>query len=201
MPDAPPSPPISLPVPRRRFPVWFGPAVVALVAWIGGAHQPGPLLVYPETRSLPFAWYGLEQILAVFITLAALSAGAAVVAGRLLPYRVALRAVCDARFPLALAAAFASHQVMRGFLPESIIGWPRGPAVHLAPFQILWLVVATLAIASMLLRVAVGYYRLLSIAVPTRGRCVAALTVALLLGEVTAQMASHLLLRLFPWPP
>jgi hypothetical protein len=187
----------------RRWPIWFAPAVMALVAWFGGAHQPGPLIVYPEARILPLAWYVAEQALAVGITLAALMAGAALVTGRLLPYRQALQTVCDARFLLALAAAFISHHVTRAFLPGKIIdtGGPHGLKLDLAPFQIVWLIVVTLVVASLLLRVALGYFRLLSTAVPTPARCLVALLLALILGETTAQMVSRLLFRLFLWPP
>ncbi len=123
--------------------------------------------------------------------------------GRLLPYRLALQTVCDARFLLALAAAFVSHSVMHAFVPGKILdlGGPHGITLHLAPFQILWLVVVTLAVASLLLRVALGYFRLLSTAIACPLPCLCALFVSLILGEFTAQMVSRLLFRLLLWPP
>ena len=192
-PEPPQPPPVAFPPIRRQWPLWFGPAVMALVAWIGGAHQPGPLLVYPETRALPLAWYILEQALAVFLTLAALNAGAAIVSGRLLPRRLALQTACDARFLLALAAAFVSRSVTDSFLPGT-----TPYLANLSPLAIAWLVVVTLAAGSLLVRVAMGYFRLLSSTVPRIWPCAGALLIALVLGEFTAQMISHLLLPLLP---
>jgi hypothetical protein len=173
---------------------------MALVGWIGSVHQPGPLSVYPETRALPLAWYIVEQALAVLLTLAALAAGAAIVGGRLLPYRLALQTVCDARFLLALAAAFVSNSVVHAFVPGKIVEWggPHGITVNLAPLEIVWVVVLVLAATSLLLRVALGYFRLLSTTIPRPLPCLGALMISLVLGEFTAQMLSQLLLRLIP---
>lgn len=186
----------------QRAPVWMPCALVAVVGWLVGAHQVGPLSVYAEAAHLSVAWYALEQALAVAVTVAALGAGAALFAGVLPPLRVVVEGVCQARWPLALAAALASRAALSSFMPERILDvGGDGLKMGLGPLQWAWLIVVTLAVAGLMLRAAWRYALVLQLVVPSGWRLIGALLVALLSGEVVGRLLTGWAFRLLVWPP
>jgi hypothetical protein len=183
-------------------PAWLAPALVAVVSWVGGVHQVGPLSVYLEPRFLPLRWYVLEQGLSVAVTVAALGGATALVGSRVLPLRAALAAACAARFPLALAAALASRAAFQSFLPARLVEMSgHGLRLTLSPLQAAWLAVVTLALAGLMLRAALIYAGALGWALPSSGRVVAAVLLTLVLGEISGRLLEGRLLMFFTWPP
>lgn len=186
----------------KPLPPWVAPALVALIGWATGAHQPGPLSAYPSDRPLPFLWYVLEQTAAVGITVGALAAGALLLRGRIVSAAFAYRVACEARYPLALAAALSSRAVSQTILPTSVGDVSEGKlGMHLSVLQWAWLVVMVLAVASLLFQAALKYLKFLSLVVPGTLRPALALLVAVIIGETTAQMLSPRLMNALFWPP
>ncbi|MBC7287236.1 MAG: hypothetical protein H5T86_04150 [Armatimonadetes bacterium] len=185
-----------------RVPLWFAPALVAVICWLGGAHQPGPLSVYPASWRLPLVWYLLEQAVAVGATVAALGAGSALISGRVPPLRPVLSATCEARYALALAAALASETVLHNFIPARPVDVEDGGLkLTLSVGQWIWLVVMTLAVAGLMARAAIRYLSVLRLVVPEGWRVGAALIATVVLGEATARLIVSKLLGIVAWPP
>jgi len=177
-------------------------ALVAVVGWLVGVHQVGPLSVYAEAARLSLVWYVLEQALAVVVTVAALGAGAMLFARALPRLRVVVEGVCQARWPLALAAALASRAALSSFMPEQILDvGDSGLKMDLEPLQWAWLIVVTLAVAGLMLRAAWRYAMVLQLVVPAGWRLIGALLVALISGEVVARPLTGWAFRLLAWPP
>ena len=186
----------------RRAPMWFGPALVAVVCWVGGAHQRGPLAVFPEAQHLPLAWYVIEQAIAVAVTLAGIGAASVLLSGRVPPLRPTLAAVCDARYALALAAALASRAVVDSFLPaEPIKLGDHGLRLALSAGQYIWLAVLAAALVGLQFRAALRYLGPLRLCVPDGWRLAAAFIIMTVVGELTGWMISLNLQYFFFWPP
>jgi len=185
-----------------KAPVWLPCALVAVVGWVVGVHQVGPLLVYAEPRPLPLVWYVLEQALSMAATIAALGAASVLFAGRLPSLRLAVQFSAEARWSLALAAALASRAVLSSFLPKELVSLAdHGLKLNLAPLQWAWLVVMTLAVLGLMARAASKYVTLLQLFVPGRWSLIAAAGVALVLGQLAGQLAVNAALNFFFWPP
>lgn len=186
----------------KPLPSWVAPALVAMIGWTAGVHQPGPLSVYPADRPLPFLWYVFEQTVAVGITVGALAAGALLLRGRIPSATFAYRLACEARYPLALAAALSSRTVGHTIFSTTAGDLTKGKlAVQMSALQWAWLVVMVLAVASLLFQAALKYLKLLSLVVPGSLRPALALLVAVIIGETTAQMLSPRLMNALFWPP
>lgn len=186
----------------KPLPSWVAPALVAFVGWTTGAHQPGPLSVYASDRSLPFVWYLFEQAMAVGITIGALAAGAVLLGGRTPRASLAYRVACQARYPLALAAALASRSVNRTIFPPDAVNAAEGKFLaQLSALQWAWLLVMVLAAAALLLQAALKYLKFLSLFVPGTLRPALALLAAVVIGEATGQMVTLRLVNVLFWPP
>ncbi|MCX7599790.1 MAG: hypothetical protein N2512_13115 [Armatimonadetes bacterium] len=186
----------------KPLPPWVAPVLVAFVGWTTGAHQSGPLSVYASERPLPFLWHLFEQALAIGITVGALAGSAVLLGGQLPPVSFAYRAACEARYPLALAAALSSRVVSDTMFPTLPVNVAAGKfAAELSPYQWTWLVVMVLAVAASLLQAAFKYLRILTQMVPGTPRAALALLVAVAVGETTGQMLIPRLMNLLFWPP
>lgn len=186
----------------KPLPPWVAPALVAFVGWTTGAHQPGPLSVYASDRSLPFVWYLFEQAMAVGITIGALAAGAALLGGRTPPAALSYRVACEARYPLALAAALASRTANRTIFPvDATHAAGRDLLPQVSALQWAWLSVMVLAVTVLLLQAALKYLKFLSLFVPGTLRPALALLAAIGIGETTGQMVTLRLANVLFWPP
>ena len=186
----------------KLLPGWVAPALVAFVGWATGVHQPGPLLVYASDRTLPFVWYLFEQAVALGITIGALAAGALLLGGRMPPAPLAYRVACEARYPLALAAALASNAVNRTIFPPDTINPMEGKLpTQPSALQWAWVAIMVLAIVLLVLQAALRYLKLLSLVVGGTLKPASGLLVAVIIGEVTAQMLTLRLVNKLFWPP
>lgn len=187
---------------ERRVPPWLACAAVAVVGWLVGAHQVGPLSVYAEARALPLVWYLLEQAVSVGATVAALAAAAVLFARSLPPLRAVFQQVCEARWALALAAALASRATLEAFLPREILAaGGDGIQLTLGFGSWVWLALVTVAVAALMLRAAWRYSSVLQLAVGGGARLWAALAVAIVSGEVLARAVIGRAQELLLWPP
>jgi len=113
-----------------------------------------------------------------------------------------VEAVCQARWPLALAAALTSGEILETFLPREILKLGgSGLSMGLKPLQWVWLVVMTLAVIALMLRAAWQYLMVLQLVVPSGWPAVGALVTALLSGELVARMLTSWVFGLVVWPP
>ncbi len=186
----------------RRAPLWFGPALVAVVCWVGGSHQCGPLAALPTVDRLPFAWFVIEQGLAVAVTAAAIGAATALLGGRVPPVRVVLAAVCEARYALALAAALSSRAVADSFLPAQPIQLAdHGLRLALGAGHWAWLVVLAAAVAGLQFRAALRYLGPLRLVLADNWRLAAGFAVLVLGGELAGWVLCQSLRTFLFWPP
>ncbi len=185
-----------------RTPFWLPCGLVAVVGWLVGVHQVGPLSVWAEPRQVSVLWYLLEQVVSVTSTLAGLAAGVILFGGRAMPLRRALDLVCRARWPLALAAALASRATLQAFVPPGIFeASDAGLRLTLGPGQWIWIVLATLATAGLMLRAALHYLQAVHLSLPPGGRALAALVVGIVTAELAARLLVGKLWLLLLWPP
>jgi hypothetical protein len=164
-------------------------------------HQVGPLSVYAETNHLGVFWYFVEQSVSVAVTIAALGAACWLLARRVPPLRPVVEGVCEARWPLLLAAALASRSALRTFLPDNIVTLDDGLSLALRPVQWLWLVALVLAVASLMLRAACRYLVILRPVVPSGWRVFTAMLVLIFSGEIIARLLTSWLYAFLFWPP
>ncbi len=179
----------------KQLPWWAPPAIVAVVCWLAGARQTGPIAAYGTPYRLPFAWHLFEQAFSMAATVAALGAAAAL-ARATVSARYLLDAASRARWPLALAAAIASSSAASPFLPAKL---EIPDQLHLPAVAIAWAIAAFLALALCYLWALLIYLRAVALYAPRPWPAAAVCAIALIAADLASRSAMAACIA-FLWP-